>query len=293
LKLKFNLSKYIAKILLCALILMAGTIAGGMLSVALRLEQPQFPEPMNMWSFAAYTFAAGVVLSIALAELSRWLGGNRWARFAAIAWFVYAWMGINNPIEGSIYTSMGGGPFTVVTMLFPCLFVAGAVELLFGGREPEATFSDDLRQFFANRKTAQWILRLAAAVLAFPLVYFVFGMPVGLIVGGIPSQSRVWPSASVLLECYPRGAIHAQRVRFAGRVADSRGLAGFVAAVCVGVWVEPVRGFRALWTDASLLDAVDDARHSLRRTPFGFLGLRLVARRIVIVPSAGTQPCPV
>ena len=183
LRLKFYPAKYIAKILLSALILMAGTIAGVMLSLALRLEQPQFPEPMNMWSFAAYTFAAGVVLSIALAELSRWLGGNRWARFAAIAWFVYAWMGINNPIEGNIYTSMGGGPFTIVTMLFPCLFVAGAVELLFGGREPEATFSDDLRQFFANRTTAQWILRLAAAVLAFPLVYFVFGMPVGLIVG--------------------------------------------------------------------------------------------------------------
>jgi hypothetical protein len=66
-----NPAKYSAKILLCALILLAGTSAGVLVSAALRLEPLQFPQPMNLWSLAAGTFAAGVILSIALAELSR------------------------------------------------------------------------------------------------------------------------------------------------------------------------------------------------------------------------------
>jgi hypothetical protein len=179
---KLNPVKYISKILLCALILLAGTIAGAALSMLLQLEPPQFPAPMNLWSFGAYTYAAGGILSVAFAELSRWLAGNRWMRRAILAGLSFSWLGINNPIEGCIYTSMGGQLYTTVTMLLVCSFVAGAVERLFGGRESESSFSDDLRQFFASRTTAQWMLRLFAALLAFPLVYFAFGMPAGLIV---------------------------------------------------------------------------------------------------------------
>ena len=101
------------------------------------------------------------------------------------------------------YTFMGGGPFATVTMLFVCLFEAGAVELLFGGRESETIFSDDLHHFFASRTTAQWTLRLSAALLAFPLVYFAFDMPVGLIVAEYHFHHsfglKLPPSLNVLL----------------------------------------------------------------------------------------------
>lgn len=180
---QFGMIKYIWKIVLCTLSLMVGTMAGGMLSTALQLEQPKIPAVVDLRLLGIYTFAAGVVLSIALAELSRQLRGNRWVHFAATAWFAFAWLGINNTIEASIFTTIGGWPSMVVTMQFPCLFVAGAIALLFGGRESEASFFDGLRQLFANRTTAQWTIRLSAALLAFPIVYFTFGMPVGLIVG--------------------------------------------------------------------------------------------------------------
>ena len=176
------MTKYIWKIFLCTLCLMAGTMAGGMFSTALGLEQPKFPEALDMGVFGYYAFASGVVVVIALAELSRRLEGNRWTRFAVVAWFVYAWMGINNGIEAHVFTTIGGEALSAVTMLFLSLFVAGAVALLFDGRKSGTSFSNDLRQFLANRTTAQWTLRLSAALLAFPIVYFVFGMPVGLIV---------------------------------------------------------------------------------------------------------------
>lgn len=81
-------------------------MAGGMFSTASGLEQPQFPEPLDLRLFGIYAFGAGVILAMALAELSRRLRGSRWTRFAIIGWPVYAWMGINNAIEAHIYTSV-------------------------------------------------------------------------------------------------------------------------------------------------------------------------------------------
>ena len=60
-----------------------------------------------------------------------------------------------------------------------------------------------------------------------------------------------------------------------------------MAAVCLDGGVESVRGFRALWIDASLLDAVGDAWPSRCGTAFGFPRLRLVARRLIVVPRTG------
>ena len=175
--------QYIGKILLCALSLMVGTFVGGAFSTVLHLEQAKLPAPMNLPLLGVLCLDGGIVLSLALAALSRSLPGNRGVRFAAIAWFAFAWLGINNTIEACLFTSLGGGPSMVVTMLFPCLFVAGAVVLLFRGREAGASFSSNVCQFFANQTAAQWAIRLSAAVLAFPIVYFTFGMPVGLMVG--------------------------------------------------------------------------------------------------------------
>ena len=175
--------KYAGKIFLGALSLVVGTMAGGMFATALRLEPPKLPAPMNLPLLGVLGLDAGIVLALALAALSPQLPGNRGVRFTVIAWFVFAWLGINNPIEACLFTTIGGGPAIVVTMLFPCLFVAGAVVLLFGGQEPEKTFFHGFRRFFANRTATQWTIRLSAAWLAFPIVYFAFGMPVGLMVG--------------------------------------------------------------------------------------------------------------
>jgi hypothetical protein len=175
--------RYLGKILLCALSLLIGTMAGGMATAMLKLEQPKIPGQVDMRLLVLYTFVGGIVLSIALAELSRWLRGNRRLRFAVIAWFAYVWLGVNNPIEACIFTTIGGGPSMVVAMLFPCLFVAGAVTLMSGLCETPASFPVSLVQITSDRTKVQWIIRLLAAVVAFPMIYFLFGMPVGLLVG--------------------------------------------------------------------------------------------------------------
>jgi len=115
--------------------------------------------------------------------LSPQLPGTRRLRFVIIVWFVFAWLGINNTIEASIFTTLGGGAAMVVTMLFVSVFVAGAVVLLFGNRDRQELFPVAVRGFFDHRTIAQWALRLSLVLLAFPVVYFFFGIPVGLMVG--------------------------------------------------------------------------------------------------------------
>jgi hypothetical protein len=175
--------KFILKILLCGLSMVVGNMLGGWVSVALRIEQPKFPEPLDLRALGALGFAAAVILSVGLTTLCRWLRGSRSARFASIAWFVYAWLGINNTIEASVFTSIGGQVAMLVTMLFGSLSLAGAIVALFPGSGSGQAFGENLLAFFDNRTVAEWSLRLSAAVLIFPIVYFVFGTPVGLVVG--------------------------------------------------------------------------------------------------------------
>jgi hypothetical protein len=174
--------KYIGKICLCALSTVVAIMLAGPLSNALHLEQPKLPGPVNMPLLLLLSLNAGLVLSAALAFLSPQLPGTR-SRFMILLWFVFAWLGINNPIEAGIFTTLGGGPAMVVTMLWVSICVAGAVGLLFSNQDRQKSFSAAARRFFDYRAGTQWAFRLLLVVLAFPAVYFFFGMPVGLMVG--------------------------------------------------------------------------------------------------------------
>jgi len=175
--------KYVGKSCLCALSSVIGTFVGGVASNAMALEQPKLPGPVNMQLLGFLCLVSGFVLSIALSALSPQLRGNRRSHFMVLTWFVFAWLGINNTIEASIFTTIGGAPAMVATMLFLSLFVAGAVALMFGSGKWQTSFFDAVRRFRDSRTAAQWAVRLGLVIAAFPLVYFFFGMPVGLMVG--------------------------------------------------------------------------------------------------------------
>jgi len=173
---------YIWKILVCALSVVVGTVLGGMMFTALGLPGPQMPPAVDARLLAFWTLVGSVVLSFGLAEIARRLRGSFWTRWLFVAWFAYGCLGINNTIEASFFTSIGGGPALAVLWLVACLLSAGVVTLLFRDPAPAESFGVRVRRFFGGRTFGQWTWRLAAAWLGFPVVYFVFGMPVGLLV---------------------------------------------------------------------------------------------------------------
>ncbi len=173
---------YIGKILVCALSVVVGTVLGGMAFTALGLPGPQMPPVVDARLLALSTLVGSVALAIGLAEIARRLRGSFGTRWLIVAWFAYGCLGINNTIEASIFTSIGGGLALAVLWLVACLLSAGVITLLFRNPTPVESFGASVRGFFGGRTVGQWAWRLAAAWLAFPMVYCIFGMPVGLLV---------------------------------------------------------------------------------------------------------------
>jgi hypothetical protein len=129
-----------------------------------------------------WMFVGGVVLSMGLAAIARGFDGGPMTRWLMLGWFTCACMGINNTIEAGIFTSLGGTAYLLLLQLVSCVILAGVVVRLFPGPAPMEAVSVRIRKYFLSRVAGAWVWRLAAAILAFPVVYFLIGAPVGMVV---------------------------------------------------------------------------------------------------------------
>ena len=66
----------------------------------------------------------------------------------------------------------------VVFSLLPCLLFGGVTALLFKPSGKAKPFGGQVLHFFSGRSVQKWAWRLAAAVCAFPVIYWTFGMMV-------------------------------------------------------------------------------------------------------------------
>lgn len=173
---------YAWKILVGAVAVVLGFGLGGMLSTALALPQPKMPQAVDGRLLVLSTFLGSVVLCVGLVEIARRLQGGFWARWLIVAGFAFGCLGINNTIEAAIFTTIGGWPTLAVLWLVTCLLVTGLIAALFRHPTRDEPLGPNVRRFFAARTLGQWIARFLAAWLAFPVVYFLFGAPVGLLV---------------------------------------------------------------------------------------------------------------
>jgi hypothetical protein len=178
------MASYVGKILVGAAAVVVGFALGGMLSAVFDLPQPKMPEAVDNRLLALSTFVGSVALCVGLVGIARRLRGGFWARWLIVAGFAYGCLGINNTIEAAIFTSIGGWPTLAVLWLVTCLLVTGLIAGLFRSPTRNEPLGPNVRRFFAARSTGQWVGRFFAAWLAFPAVYFLFGMPVGLLVQG-------------------------------------------------------------------------------------------------------------
>jgi len=180
------------KIVSCAVIYLIGTVLGGILVGAVGLRLPAAftsgDAARSFWQAAAAT----PILVIGLAPLAAGLGGSWWARFGGLFAF-----NLNSVLELRIFSGVfrnGGEPAVLLQGVLPALVLCGALAWCFRG---PATGNPA-----PHYGAAGWIWRLALGVLAFPLVYFVFGLMVGPIVtpyynGGGPFGLTI-PSPAVI-----------------------------------------------------------------------------------------------
>jgi hypothetical protein len=168
---------YLWRVPLCALAYVAGTIVAGVAVSALGLPLPQVPEQADVRTMSLLLLVASLALAVGLTPLAYRLSGPYWLRWLMLAGLCYICIGVTSPLEGAIFTTMDMTCVPVLSLL-PCLLFAAVMALLFKPIERGGSLTVSIQQFFRGRTARQWLWRLVAAVFAFPLVYWTFGLMV-------------------------------------------------------------------------------------------------------------------
>lgn len=167
---------YLWKTPLCAASFFVGIALGGMIANGLGLPTPELPEGADPTLVGQYMFLISLILAAALALLASNLSGrfvSRWLTLSFLVWFAY---GVNNILEGAVFTSMSAASlYTVVLYFFASFLCSAAAAWLFPPQNGNHRFMEKVKQFFSQHTAKSWAWRLTAAWLAFPLIYLAFG----------------------------------------------------------------------------------------------------------------------
>jgi len=169
---------YLWRIPLCALAYVAGAMASGALLAALGLPLPQVPEQADARTIGLLLPVASLAIAAGLAPLARRLRGSFWARWMALAVLCYVCLGVTSALEGAIFTTLSGMASVPVFSVLPCLLFAAVLALLFKPASPAEATAVTVRQFFRGRSIGRWTWRFVAAIFAFPIIYWTFGLMV-------------------------------------------------------------------------------------------------------------------
>lgn len=169
-----SILKYAAIILAAAIAYTGGIVLGGILPALLGLPTSPLPEGVAVETVFLATFGASLGLSAVVAWLARGLPGRflrRWLLLAALVWGGH----VAIFVEAGIFMDSGDQAvgvtlFNVLTYLPPSLLATGVLARLVHPAAPTAA------PFRAPGTAVAWLGRIGAAILAFPLIYTLFGL---------------------------------------------------------------------------------------------------------------------
>jgi hypothetical protein len=160
---------YAWRVAVIALAFFVATMVSGAIVTAAGMR---FPELPGQTYSPALNLIGSLLLAACLAALARHIHGSRTARWLVLAVFTYVSFGVNNQIEALVFTTIGGTGPMLVLWLLPCLAGCGAAVMLIQPTIP----SVPLTTVFTDRPVTAWWRRVVLAWLAFPVIYYVFGM---------------------------------------------------------------------------------------------------------------------
>jgi hypothetical protein len=175
---------YLWKLPLCGLAFFVGMALSGILLPALGFAPPEMPAGTDAGTIMLWFLLGSMVLAAILAPLSRRLQAGWSARWLALALFVWVFAAAGMVLESFFFmttaavSSLRNGLFTMLNLALPSLFLTATVVSLF---RPAPAGNQPLT--FVPRSSADWIWRIAAALLAYPLIYFTFGLLVQPLIG--------------------------------------------------------------------------------------------------------------
>lgn len=200
---------YLWKIPLCGLLFVLGLVLGNPLIAVLNMELPAMPAGTDPNTIMIWMVAGSLLVAFVLSFVARGIQGRFFVRWLIL--FALTWGGsaVNMVIEATLFTTGGavastGTMLTTMVLYFlPSLLVAAALALLFPPIQLGVGLVANLRTFFARRSAASWAWRLPVAVVAFPIIYFTFGMLVQPLVEDVYAQGLYEMRAPTWAELIP------------------------------------------------------------------------------------------
>jgi hypothetical protein len=169
---------YVWKSPLCAFAYIAGTMAAGALVSAIGMKLPPIPEQANEQTMGLCLLIGSFVLAIGIGQLARKIQARYLVRCLMLSGLTYVCIGLNTPIEAAIFTNISGMQTMVIFSILPCLLFGSVTALLFRPSGKAEPFGRQVMRFSSGRSMQKWAWRFIAAICAFPVIYWIFGMMV-------------------------------------------------------------------------------------------------------------------
>jgi hypothetical protein len=157
---------YAWRIAVIALAYAAATMFSGAVVGAAKVPMPVLPQGAGQQQSIMLLLLGALCVAACLAPLARGLAGTTAGRWLALAPFTYVCTGFNNAIEAAFFTTLGGTPAMMLMSLAPCLLAAWLAVALVPGADAETP----------SRALYGWWWRALLVWLAFPAIYYLFGM---------------------------------------------------------------------------------------------------------------------
>lgn len=170
---------YLWKLPLCGIAYFTGMMLSGILLPMLGFRPPDLPVGTDAGTIALWFFLGSMLIAFMLSFVSRHLQANWLARWLILVELVWVFGAVAMVLESFFFMTTGvvttllNAIFTLLNFVLPSLFLSVCVAVLF---RPAPPCEPCLRAFFSARNAGDWLWRGATALLAYPLVYFVFGM---------------------------------------------------------------------------------------------------------------------
>jgi hypothetical protein len=152
-----------------------GLMVGGLATRALNLPAMSMPDYMNLSTLMPLMFVSEMVMAVALGECFQRLYRGFWPRLLFVWLCHYLLYSALNTLDAFLfttYTNLGSG---FVSNLFPALFAAAAITLLWRPAAGSTVERPSLAAYLSTRRPRDWAWRFAAAWLCFPVIYYLAG----------------------------------------------------------------------------------------------------------------------
>ncbi len=157
-----------------------GLMAGGLVTSAMNLPVMTMPAYMNMSTLMPLMFVSEMVMAIVLGECFQRLYRSFWTRLIWLWLCHYLLYSAINTLDAFLFTTYTNLGTNFVSNLFPALFMAAAVALLWRPAAGSIAEQPSLSGYLAARHLRDWAWRFVAAWLCFPIIYYLAGRVVAI-----------------------------------------------------------------------------------------------------------------